>query len=375
MNVILITPHRKDEWDGGDSVITHGLFRLMPELLGCELIFSEEIPYADTDDAVGSCDYIIHAGTPSWHRTLNRRFWIAAIKHNKRITMLGIGLAVPYNAEMWYGSEAFVGLRDSGLIDLIVCRDKLCHYWLTQRLGFDSSRIQTLPCPGFFLNPPHAVEDKTRVIVSVCNPEETGKETQYTFQDYFEKTRHLIGELANCGAMVSVIYQRAMSAWFEQFLIGELGVERIHSFATKDGFSNFIDEQDIYIGVRNHGALPCAGAGKPSLLLGTDYRQALVDEIPFISKIDISHKRWEAREVVDWYRSVEPDSRQLLSFRSIAESRWSEATHHIRRLLSPCGAGTIQNDVGVVLETGGVELVADVLLPTPGVNHRTQAVE
>lgn len=354
MRVILITSHRGNEWDGGDSVITHGLLNLLPELAGCEIAFSEDIPDDRTDEAVEWSDYIIHAGTPSWHRVANRRFWEAAKKHRKRLALLGVGLAVPYQLDFWYGSEAFIDLRDSGLIDLIICRDKFCYYWLQQRHGFDSTKILTLPCPGLFLVPPRMIRSKRKVIVSVCVPELTGAASAYTFQDYHAKTRHLIEELRGCGAQVSVIYQREMSRSLESLLMDQFGVSKIHSFGSRDSFCRFVLDHDVYVGVRNHGALACAGAGRPSLLLATDYRQSLADEIPFISKIDISHKRWEVSEISDWYRSMVPDSQQLVTFRHLALGRWNDATKHLRDYLggrSPSCNGAIQNDAGVVLET------------------------
>src|SRR3954464_2362715 len=104
--VIVITSHGSEEWDGGgDSVITAGLLTLWPDLCKLGMIFSKSIPFKDIDARVEKARYIIQAGTPSWLTVNNRVFWKAAIKHRKHIAMLGIGLAVPYASEMWYGAE------------------------------------------------------------------------------------------------------------------------------------------------------------------------------------------------------------------------------------------------------------------------------
>jgi hypothetical protein len=326
-NVIVITSHKQTEWDGGDSVITAGLLAMWPALRNQQLTFSADIRAADTEQCVKTADYIVHAGTPSWLTIDSRRFWKAAIKYSKHVSMLGIGLAVPYNSEMWYAAEDFVNLRDSRLIDLIVCRDRLCYYWLHQRLGFPAERISVLPCPGFFIAEPAPALDKKEVVLSIANVEETAHETRDTFQNYYEKTAYLAAELARGGANVRLMYQRRLGGAFRDELRRFFGDQTVHSFGTCNEFCDFIRTADIYIGVRNHGALPCAGAGKPSLLLGTDYRQALADEIPFLSKIDISYARWEPRQVLDWYHALEPCSvaNSLVNYRAITLRRWHDA--------------------------------------------------
>lgn len=331
-HIIVITSHKQNEWDGGDSVITAGLMNIFPELKQRKLIFSKDIPENERDDYVKNSDYIIHAGTPSWLTTNNRIFWKLAIKHQKHIAMLGIGLAVPYNSEMWYGSEEFINLKDSGLIDLIVCRDKYCYYWLHQRLGFPSDKIYLLPCPGIFMSEEGVcVKSKKNVILSIANIEETAHESKYTFQNYYEKTSHLANDLERSGANVSVVYQRDPNNAFIEEMKNLFGNKPVFSFKSDKEFNDFIHKNDVYIGVRNHGAIPCAGAGKPSLLLGTDYRQSIIDEIPFISKIDISHAKWNVSSVMNWYHSLEVSgvSQSLIKFRKIACDRWRDVLNII----------------------------------------------
>lgn len=324
-HVVVITSHRNGEWDGGDSVITAGLMTLCPSLAAKKLIFSRDVAYENIDSVVGGAQCLIHAGTPSWLCMDNRPFWRAATKHRKKVFMLGIGLAMHYTSEMWYGSEEFVNLRDAGLIERIVCRDKLCYYWLNQRLGFPSDRISVLPCPGFYAAAPSRATDKVGVVVSVGNEEETAHETRYTFRGYHEKTSYLVGELEKSGAVVHLMYQRPLGGAFREQLRKHYGDRPVHSFTSCRAFCDFIQSRDVYVGVRNHGALPCAGAGKPSLLLGTDYRQHLADEIPFLSRIDISHASWEPREVLDWYHALEPASiaASLLNYRRSTAERWT----------------------------------------------------
>ena len=331
-HVIIVTSYKGHEWDGGDSVITAGLFVLWPDLKEQKLIYSRDIEYQRVDEVVASAKYIVHAGTPSWMTVENRPIWKAAIKHKKRIAMLGIGLALNYMSEMWYGAEEFINLRDSGLIDVIVCRDKPCYYWLHQKYGFPSEHIRVLPCPGFYAVEPDRAWTKNKVFFSLANVEETAHETQYTFERYYDKCAYVVEELTKSGATVSLVYQRAMTEAFSVLLKEKFFEKDINSFDNCEEFCEFVRSQEVYIGVRNHGALPCAGAGKPSLLLGTGYRQYLADEIPFISKIDISHARWHPRDILDWYAALEPENiaASLVNYRNITYKRWQDAIEPIR---------------------------------------------
>jgi hypothetical protein len=336
--IIVITSHPSNVWDGGDSVITEGLMKVFPEMCQHELMFSVEIAPEDTEKYVQKSHYIIHAGTPSWITQDNRRFWKAAIKFKKHIAMLGIGLALHYSSDIWYGGEDFVRLRDSGLIDLIVCRDKMCYYWLHQRLGFDSSKIEILPCPAFYVLPCDKLSsDKKHVVFSIANIDETSHQTEHTFKGYYEKCRNTIHELRHSGAVVHLLYQRNIRH-YENFMMQLKDIfpgETVHSFETQAQFQEFLSDKDVYIGVRNHGALPCGGAGKPALLLGTDYRQYLADEIPFISKIDISFFDWKPRMVMDWYNALDVGSiaRSLVHYRNATYNHWQSVLKPVREAI------------------------------------------
>lgn len=336
--IIVITSHKKNEWCGGDSVITHGLMELIPSLKDCDLTFSVEIPFNETDHYVSECDYVIHAGTPSWMTLDNRRFWRSCIKHKKHIAMLGVGLAVPYSFDLWYGVEDFIALRDAGLIDLIICRDKYCYYWL-RRLGYYDNKMYLLPCPGFYISAnTKVVQDKKNVVLSIANIDETAKQTENTFRKYYEKKKYVLDELRARGAVVELLYQRNIenypsvkndyNKWFPN--------EPIHSFETKEQYLNYISTKDVYIGVRNHGAISCASIGIPALLMGTDYRQFLADEIPFISRTDISHADWSPVFVFTWYDSLHTESisQSLIKYKDITKEQWLRNIEPIKQYLS-----------------------------------------
>lgn len=325
--ILVITSHRQGEWCGGDSVITAGLLRVWPELAACRLLFSADVPEAETDDAVASCRYIVHAGTPSWYAEERRRFWVAAARHRRRIALLGIGVAVSPLQTWWYGCEAFMRLRETGLVDPIVCRDRSAIYWLSTRLGWDAQQIQVLPCPGLFAAPPGRPSPwKDRVLLSIADPEETGSARPETWAGYWERMGLLRTALAGEGADVTLVYQRRPRPGFLEIARRAFGGSDITWFSAPQAFYEALAHHDVYIGVRNHGAMPAAGAGLPSLLLGTDERQRLADEVPYIAQQDIGHVPPDVRGVLDWWRSLDAlgMSRSLVEFRTLAERRWRE---------------------------------------------------
>lgn len=328
MVVIIITSHTKTKWDGGDSIITYGLKVLLPELDKHELIYSAEIPHNETDNYVKSADYVIHAGTPSWLTTNNRRFWKSCIKYQKPIWMLGIGLTVHYLSHFWDGAEDFVNLKNTGLIKLIVCRDKLCYYWLCQKLGFDTDKIHILPCPAFYSLPPIQICDKKEIVYSLPNINETSRQNDWTFVNFYDKSSYIVSELRKNGSNVHLLYQRSLEEYpdFNETFKKYFPDDKINYFTSQETFIDFMEKKEVYIGVRNHGALPSSGAGKLSLLLGTDYRQYLADEIPFLTKIDISYCDWQPRTILDWYHSldVESISKSLMRYRNITYNHWQE---------------------------------------------------
>lgn len=330
--IILITSHLKNEWDGGDSIITDGLYQILPELKNHDIIYSKSISHSETEKTVSECDYVIHAGTPSWITINNRRFWKACVKHKKHIAMLGIGLALHYSSDIWYGGEDFVVLKDSGLIDLIICRDKFCYYWL-KKLGYNHEKIYLMPCPGYYLMKNNNITiNKKEIVFSLANPDETSHQTEETFKRYFNICREIIDNLKNKGN-VYLLYQRDIDKHPEAAYVFNMYFpkEKIYSFKESLKFQEFILDKEVYIGVRNHGALTFGGAGKPSLLLGTDYRQFITDEIPYISRIDISFIGCLVESILAWYDSLSAESisKSLISYRDITFKKWRHITKNL----------------------------------------------
>jgi hypothetical protein len=334
-NIIILTTHsnrgENGEWESGDQVITEGLFNLLPELNDHKTTLIASVPVEDQDAAIKECDYVIHAGTPSWMNLDFRRNWRSCEAYKKRISFLGIGLAVPYEGDFWYGREDFTMFKNTGLIDFIVCRDKYAMYWIRDKVGTGGAKLVTYPCPALYMLEEAPPRRKERVVFSIANIEETSHASVNTFRDYYRMCRYTVDELRLNGASVSITYQRAfgnhpgfiheMKSLFQGYpLVG---------FNTPAEFRAFHQDQEVYIGVRNHGALPMAGAGKPSLLLGTDNRQMLAEEIPFIGKFDISFCGMNPREVLDWYNALPSHgssgiSSSLINFRRSTHKRWRE---------------------------------------------------
>ena len=354
MKIVVITSHTHDDWDGGgDCVITEGLKVLLPEMLKHKLVYNPEIPPDRIPAVVKSADYVISAGTPAWANAHCRSYWPPAIQYGKPMAFLGIGLAYPNQGAMWYGVDGPLGLEPEirnlqrfGQLDAIVCRDKLCFHRL-QQLEFRP--LTTLPCPAFYALPPRLVQRKKEVVISIPNPHETSRSTPTALKNFIEKTRKLITGLQRYqGVNVHVIYQRTSTGIarygggskeryrkFMRVMSASLG-KPVKNFRTFKAFSDFLADKDVYIGVRNHGAMPCAGSGMPSLLLGTDYRQFLADEVPFVSRIDISHAGWEPVEVMRWYDSVDPSgvSMSLNHFREQSWNSWQFELNRVREKLA-----------------------------------------
>ncbi len=175
------------------------------------------------------------------------------------------------------------------------------------------------------------------MVYSIGNPDETSASSPSVFRNYFAKSRDIIKGLRETGADVRVLYQRSWRKYpaFREWAEREFRNDHIHAFDAFADFAAFMADREVYIGVRNHGALPCAGAGKPSLLIGTDYRQHIADEVPFLSRIDASHAGWSAAEVLDWYRALEPVGvgQSLASYRGLSEARWGKALSAVQALL------------------------------------------
>lgn len=333
-NIVLLTTHanrgENKEWESGDQVITEGLFKILPELDNHRTTLIASLPVEEQDAAIRDCDYVIHAGTPSWLNHDFRRNWKSCEKYQKHISFLGIGLAVTYDGDFWNGREEFTLFKNSGLIDFIVCRDKYAFYWIRDKVGTGGARLINYPCPAFYTLNEAPSTAKKKVVFSLANVDETSHSSENTFREYYQKCKYTVDELRAGQAEIFLTYQRSFRnhAAYVQSMRELFSEYTLTGFDTPEEFTEFHKDKDVYIGVRNHGALPMAGAGKPSLLLGTDYRQKLAEEIPFLSKIDISFCGINPREILDWYHglpsSVYGIASSLINYRRSTLKRWRE---------------------------------------------------
>src|SRR4030042_3091708 len=292
--VIIVTPCNGSRdftlgWDAGDSIIYEGILRVLPELYNYELIFSLTIPKNEVNKRVKEAKAIVVAGSPSWMNESHRVIWKACIEERKSIFFLGIGLANHYANDWWAGREQFIELIQSGLIELIITRDRYAYYWICQRSGMQENKVTMLPCPAFYTFPiKPTVERKKEVVFGIANPWETSCSTPKVWEAYYEKVNYLLEELKKANCNIYVTYQRTPGnyvGWIEEY---EKNIAYpMFWFKTPEEFENFHKNKDVYIGFRNHGALPSAGSGMPSLLLGTDFRQSLGEMVPFLAKQDI----------------------------------------------------------------------------------------
>lgn len=309
----IVMVSRAWNFDAGDPVILEGVYKLIPELKKhFDIRFSSKVLLEEgivaLENLIKDAHYVIVPGTPSWCDHEHRLSWRFCVKHKKHMTLIGVGAAVPYNGNFYNGHEELVELSTSGLIDLAICRDRFCYWWLTSTCGFNTAIAKVFPCPAFYVFDPKEVVKKNNVVMSVAFPPEVSHSSENTFIDYFSKTNYIIHELEKRGHTVHLTYQRTLPNYrgLKEFFDDKFEGRLIHWFDTFEKFHDFHKDKDVYVGVRNHGALPCSGSGMPSLLLGTDYRQYLADEIPFLSRLDISHAIWQPYYILDWHASVYP---------------------------------------------------------------------
>lgn len=325
--VLVLTSFGKDSvWDSGDPVIFEGLLNIVNSLRNSELLFHCDV--VDDVDAVKWCDIVVQAGTPSWTKHSLRRYWWLAIEHRKPVYFLGIGLACHYDNHFWYGAEDFIALKDSGVLKLVVCRDRYAYYWLGSVLGVRKEMLHLLPCPAYFAFNPDPCVDKKSAVVSIPNPDETSRQNELTFFNWDYNIKCVIQGLEECGCRVSVVYQRSGKehrAFVDRYC--DYFGRKINTHESFVEFKEFMISHDVYIGYRNHGALPMAGAGKSALLLGTDYRQSLAECTPFLSHIDISYTEWTPSLIADWFGALNPSGvgQSNLNYRLATYERWQQA--------------------------------------------------
>lgn len=325
------------EWEAGDGPITQGVYALLPELKEYDIHFSsyylrnhdksKEDP-KKYEELLATAKYVIVPGTPSWAHEVHRQSWKLCMKHKKHLSFLGIGMTLGYDSTWWNGIEDFVRLRDSGLIDRIVCRDRRCYYWICHRAGFDSARIITLPCPAHYMFPTHEVTTKRKIVYAITSVNNCGHSTDNTFVEYYNRSKEIVRNLRAQGNEVFIAFHRWIddNHPFYQEFTEMFPNEPLHRFPTPQSYIDFHRDKDVYIGVRNHGAFPCGGSGMPSFLMGTDNRHYLVDEAPFISKMVITHADWRWNTVTDWHECLYPKdvSRSLIAWRERSYVRWRE---------------------------------------------------
>lgn len=324
------------EWGPGDGSIIQGLYNVLPELTKYDIHFSSyylrnydksKIDPLKYEELLKTAKYIIAPGSPSWMTMVHRRTWELCRKHKKHLSFLGIGMATPYDSDFWYGREEFMALKDSGLIDFIVCRDRYCYYWLQQRCGVDKAKIMTLPCPAFYTFPVgQPITERKNVVFSIADIEHTAHSTETTFRDYYRRSIEIVNRLKESKVNVSISLNEMIDENhpFYALFANMFPKEHLYRFKNPQDYIDFHKDKHLYIGVRNHGALPCAGQGIPGLLLGTDDRQLLAAEIPFLSRMDISRADWTTDFVLDWYHAVIPEdiSKSLLKWRKLTFDRW-----------------------------------------------------
>ena len=326
--VVMIS--RAWNFDAGDPVILEGIFKLIPELKNnFDVRYSSKALVEGGMEAleklIENALYVIIPGTPSWWDPEHRLSWNFCAKYKKRVTLIGVGSTVPYDGDFYYGREELNEMRMAGIIDLVICRDKFCYWWLTQKCGFSTTNTFVFPCPAFYTFDIKEVTSKKNVVMSIGFPSEVSHSSENTFRDYFTKTKYIAEELEKRGHTVHFTYQRTLPNYqgLKEYFAEKLPGRNVDWFDTFEKFQSFHKDKDVYIGVRNHGALPCAGSGMPSLLLGTDNRQFLADEIPFLSRMDISHALWQPYAVLDWHAAVYPQSisQSLRYWRTITYQR------------------------------------------------------
>jgi len=330
--VVMIS--RAWNFDAGDPVILEGIFKLIPELKNnFDVRYSSKALVEGGMEAleklIENALYVIIPGTPSWWDPEHRLSWNFCAKYKKRMTLIGVGSTVPYDGDFYYGREELNEMRMAGIIDLVICRDKFCYWWLTQKCGFSTTNTFVFPCPAFYTFDIKEVTSKKNVVMSIGFPSEVSHSSENTFRDYFTKTKYIAEELEKRGHTVHFTYQRTLPNYqgLKEYFAEKLPGRIINWFDTFEKFQAFHKDKDIYIGIRNHGALPCAGSGMPSLLLGTDNRQFLADEIPFLSRLDVSRALWQPYTVLDWHAAVYPQSisQSLRYWRAITYQRMRAA--------------------------------------------------
>lgn len=318
----------------GDPVIHHGLLDVIaPEIgalrsplkVGGHALDSGQAQ--EMDRLLLSCEYVVKPGTPSWYRDYDEHCWRRLLQNGgPHISFLGIGTGVPETARSW---EIFMGgqrqllkevrpLCESGLIDVVVCRDSLTER-IWSHLPIDPKRVLRMPCPGVFYSEPRLRTSKSVIALDVADDRKCSKARDDTFAYYYDRLHYLREGFLRRGCEVRVqTHER------DQRYIRERGFPEVVQFGSREEMVHYYSEADVYVGAKVHGALSCAGSGSPALLLGVDGRQSAAWEVPDVVTVDIESGIWHPERVLAWWDNLDAEavSHRLLAFRERKLVEW-----------------------------------------------------
>ena len=364
-----------EKWCPGDPVILRGIHNLLPKLKqNHELHYFGvdsnhfETGTGETGDVLPGpvqleqakrCDYLIKMGTPAWLGKLDTELYKQWIANNKQMSLIGVG-----------GSCGFMGKHDEqetiktlckylndGYINLWTVRSQTTYNFIIM-CGADPDKVHIVPCPGyFFLSPCEPVKDKKVVALDILDPHHNAlvkPQNQFpydyccTFYKYAEKIKYIYDSLTQSGVNVKLCCHLHLctdqhyaspvpnytwirendkrTANFKNLVREFFPDKEIYWFRYQEQFENFYKNIDVYIGGRLHGALPCAGIGKPTFGLGIDNRQWAWEQVPYISRLDIRYGHWTPTVVTDWFHSLNAKnvSESMLAYRNKAETKYKK---------------------------------------------------
>jgi len=250
------------------------------------------LPMDPSTDSILAADIIIQCGTPvywcfatgegchrnEWYQPLLQRRY-RSIRHRVPFVNLGAGSCQPYESD---GSEfASNGACEqyvrelTSLSAVTTVRDRLAQDILA-RMGFD---VPLLPCPSVFARERHqsSVSDHDGYVAMNFMP----KGGHYLLGQGIDAERwksvfsSFVRRLSNHYPVAMACHDRAeldaASVLFPEITRRYLGT-------VPEGL-DFYSRASAYIGSRVHGAMACASFGNPSIVVGSDSRSAMAEEI------------------------------------------------------------------------------------------------
>jgi len=373
MNICL--GFRSPDFSPGDPLIVRSVLKLLAKQLNSHTSvwygeaskrFNKGVDVQPSLDHIVQCKHFVKPGTPSWLMPFDTAVYKHFVEQGKSICMIGLGGSSGWMAQHVNNETIKLlakYLNDGGINFLSVRSQTTYSNWINA--GADPEKVHLLPCPGyFFLSPNKPTISKKVVALDLLDPHRnavvkpTGnfpRDYCTTFYKYFERIKYLYDELVEHGAEVHLCCHEGTSAQSTIHLIQNktitnskqllnsrteekasslfnlvTGIKehfdglKVHFFNAEEEFADFYNSIDVYIGGRIHGALPCAGIGKPVLALGVDMRQYTLEQIPYIAKLDIRYGHWNPDTVLDWYATLNPRgvSLSLLEFRKRKEEQY-----------------------------------------------------